>query len=246
MKKNYIPLIAIAFVVAVISTVAFYGIFAGRLSAGAAVATSPVLVAARDLARGSQLTPADVRRASWPSHQVPKGSLSDPEQVKDLTLIEPVAAHEPLTRSRVASPSSGEGAGLGIPAGKRAVSVHVTDSSGVVGLLRAGHRVDIQVVRVREGGGETELRTILENVPVLLVGPAEVTPGRPALPVVTLLATPAEADMLALADAAARIRLVLRNPLDEQRGTRTTLALPRLMSGAGTESASRPPANSQP
>lgn len=244
MRKNLVPLLGIAVVVAFISTVVFYGIFAGRVSGGVSGPSADILVAARDLERGHTVAPADVKAAQWAAGQPPKGSFSTPEQVKGMTLLEPLSAGEPLTASRLATASSGAGAALGIPAGKRAVSIHVTDSTGVVAMLRPGAKVDIQLVRVREGVGETELRTILEGIPVLNVTPPEPTPGRPALPVVTVLATPAEADVLALADAAARIRIALRNPLDDSRSTRSTLALPRLLSGASAQQApARPPTN---
>ena len=59
-----------------------------------------------------------------------------------------------------------------------------------------------------------EVRTALENLTVLSVQPqAEMSSQGVTLPVVTLLAKPAEADVLAAADSGARVRLTLRNPL---------------------------------
>ena len=54
-----------------------------------------------------------------------------------------------------------------------------------------------------------------------------------SLPVVTLLVKPAAADVLALADAGARVRLTLRNPLDTATRTHTSMSIPSLMQGAG-------------
>jgi Flp pilus assembly protein CpaB len=106
----------------------------------------------------------------------------------------------------------------------RAVSVHVTDSSGVMSLLRTGHKVDVQVMMQRGNGPASLVRTALEGLQVLSVTPqVEQTSQGFNLPVVTLLAKPEEADVLALADSGARIRLTLRNPLDD--GTRTTTPL---------------------
>ena len=69
---------------------------------------------------------------------------------------------------------------------------------------------------------EPELRTILEGVPVLAVNPQPEASSQGAnLPAVTLLTNPADADVLALADSGARVRLALRNPLDDATRPRT-------------------------
>src|ERR1035437_295947 len=57
-----------------------------------------------------------------------------------LSVVQPIGENEPVTESRLTSRTSGAGAGLGVPAGMRAISVHVVDSSGVVSLLRPGHK----------------------------------------------------------------------------------------------------------
>lgn len=93
-----------------------------------------------------------------------------------------------------------------IPAGWRAVSVHPAESSGVVMMLKAGSRVDVQVIESRPG---PSVRRMMEDVEVL-----GVQAGETARPVVTLLVRPADADRLSLADAAAQLRVLARNPGD--------------------------------
>jgi Flp pilus assembly protein CpaB len=101
----------------------------------------------------------------------------------------------------------------------RAVSIHVADSSGVISLLHSGHKVDVQIVTGRGAkASETLVRTALENLTVLSVQTqAEVNSQGLNTPVVTLLAKPLEADILAAGDAGANLRLVLRNPGDQTR-----------------------------
>ena len=54
--------------------------------------------------------------------------------------------------------------------GMRAVAVHVTDSTGVLALLRAGQTVDVQVVVNRKDSPHgTEVRTAIEDLTVLAV-----------------------------------------------------------------------------
>ena len=132
-----------------------------------------------------------------------------------------------MLASRLVS-ADGQG-NSGIPAGMRAVSVHVSDSTGVMELLHSGHHVDVQVVR-KISEAATEVRTALQNLKVISVRPQlEQSSQGHNLPVVTLLAKPAEADMLAAADAGARVRLVLRNPLDEEKRGRTSISLEGVM-----------------
>ena len=57
---------------------------------------------------------------------------------------------------------------LGVPSGMRAVSVQVADSSGVLSVLKPGHRVDVQAVHTRsQNQFDVELKTVLQNLEVL-------------------------------------------------------------------------------
>ena len=107
--------------------------------------------------------------------------------------------------------------------------MHVTDSTGVMALLRVGHHVDAQVFR-KNSSGAAVVRTALENLQVLSVNPqVEESSQGFRLPVVTLLAKPSEADVLAAADSGARVRLTLRNPLDDETKPRGALSLDAVM-----------------
>ena len=98
------------------------------------------------------------------------------------------------------------------------------DISGVIGILKPGHRVDIQLV----SNQSPELRTILQNIEVLSVNPQG--DGHGNIPVVTLLVKPEGADMAGLGDSTARLRVILRNPLDEGSSELGTVTLPGLLS----------------
>jgi pilus assembly protein CpaB len=223
MKKNLVPLLGIAFVVAIISTGIFYGLFVGKLK-NAATPGQTIVVAARNLDRGAALQTADVKLAAWGTPVTPPGALTALNQVDGLTLIAPLMENEPVLQSHVASRTSGAGAGLGIAPGMRAVSIHATDSVGVVSLLRPGHKVDVQLVS--SSGALPELRTILQNVEVLAV--SSQIENR-ANPVITLLVNPEGADMAGLGDSAAHLRLLLRNPLDEGKSDLRRVTLPAML-----------------
>jgi Flp pilus assembly protein CpaB len=223
MKKNLVPLLGIAFVVALIATGIFYGLFVGKLRDSAS--DSPhyaVVVAAKPLTRGTVVQAADVKVYPWTGPEAPKGAFVNADQVVGFTVLEPIAENEPVAESRLASHHS-------IPAGMRGISIHVTDSSGIVPLLRPGNKVDVQVVG-NGNGGEIGLRTILQNVEVLTTAAPDAN-----RPVVNLLVSPLDAELLGLADSAARIRLVLRNPSDDGRSVQTTLPVSNLMRRTASE-----------
>ena len=224
MKKNLVPLLGIAFVVAIVATGIFYGLFVGKLKTASAPGPS-IVVAARNLDRGASLRAADVKLTPWGGAAIPEGALTAVSLVDGLTLISSMQENEPVLQSRLASRTSGAGAGLGIAPGMRAVSIHATDSSGIVSLLRPGHRVDVQLV-LTQSSSLPELRTILQNIEVLSVAPSD---GRANNPVVTLLVNPEGADMAGLGDSAAHLRLLLRNPLDDAKSDLRRVTLPSMM-----------------
>ena len=229
MKKNVLQLLGIAFVVAIAATGIFYGLLAGQLRSGDTSPRHTVVVASRDLTPGVVLAEKDLRLGPWAGQQLPQGTFADPEPAKGMTVVAFIHAGEPVTLQRVASRDGGSGAALGIPAGMRAASVRVSEPAGVVAMLRRGHRVDVQVVYSR---GEPSVRTLLQNVQVLDNSQASAQATRPA-PVVTLLVTPAQANLLALADSAASIRLVLRNPVDESTAGSGSIGVAALLRESG-------------
>lgn len=236
MKRNMVPLLGIAFVVAIISTGVFYGLFAGKLRSSSEVPGHAIVVAARDLDRGTVIQPSDLRVSEVQG--VLGGSFSKPEDAAGSTLLASMKANEPLLEDRVSQRVSQTG-GVGglVPSGMRAVSMHVVQSESVLNMLRPGSRVDLQAVS--EVNGTAELRTVRENVQVLsLVGP-DANGNRPAAAVVTVLLRAEDADMVALADAGSRIRLALRNPMDEETSPRHSLTLASLFSGKLEDEADR-------
>ena len=225
-KNNLITLLGIAFVVAIMATGIFYGLFVNKLASSSGSGKT-LIVAAKPLKAGSVIAAVDLKHIPWPAETLPKGTFGSDKDVIGKVLFDGLGEDEPVLASRLAS-ADGQG-NSGIPAGMRAVSVHVSDSTGVLELLHSGHHVDVQVVR-KISETATEVRTALQNLKVISVHPQlEQSSQGHNLPVVTLLAKPAEADMLAAADAGARVRLMLRNPLDEEKRGRTAMSLEGVM-----------------
>jgi Flp pilus assembly protein CpaB len=120
----------------------------------------------------------------------------------------------------------GSGAGFQamIPAGMRAVTLDVSESSAVAGMLMPGSKVD--VIGTLRKGDQTIAKAIVENVKVQYVqraksgysskgGAVENGPVK----TVTLLVTPKQANAIELANAeGSKPRLVLRSTADTSSG----------------------------
>lgn len=244
-KKNLVPLFGVAFIVAILSTGVFYGLFVGKLNSASTptAGIGKVWVAAKALDRGSVMKPEDLQEINWPQPPLPAGAVTKLDDLAGKTLVEPIAAHELISYSHIASPKGGplESGGIGIPQGQRAVSLQVQDSSGVVALLKPGHRIDIQVVGVSPGAGvqEPQIRTMLENVQVLTVGRDTL---RGSSQIITVLASPREVTLLGLADSTAKVRIALRNPIDQQQENPGSISLSGLFR-ATAPNAILPPRN---
>jgi Flp pilus assembly protein CpaB len=233
MKRNMVPLLGIAFVVAIISTGVFYGLFAGKLRSSSELPGHAIVVAARDLDRGSVIQASDLRVSQVQG--MLSGAYSKPEEAAGATLLASVKANEPLLEERLAPRVLDAAGSRGlVPPGMRAVSIRVTQSDGLLSLLRAGSRVDLQAVSERNAA--VELRTVLENVQIVAVNPPDPSNRTPGA-IVTVLTRAQDADLLALADAGSRVRVALRNPLDEGTTPHHSMALASIFSSVALSAA---------
>jgi len=109
-----------------------------------------------------------------------------------------------------------------VPDGRRAITISVSDVTGVAGFLFPGNMVDVHATfEIDVGGGSKTYvtKTIVQGVELLTAGAVrEVEEGKSRIPValVTLLATPEQSDRLALASVAAKMWLSLRNFADRK------------------------------
>ena len=160
----------------------------------------------------------DIRFGDW-TGAVPEGALQKKEDIVGRGVISPILNAEPMMESRLAPKGGGAGLAALIPKGMRAVAIRVNEIVGVAGFAVPGMRVDVLISGSPPGaaalGGVT--RTLLQNVQVLSAGQnfQKDAEGKPvSVPVVNLLVTPEQAEMLSLASTQTSIQLVLRNPLD--------------------------------
>ena len=212
--------------------------------------TTPVVLAAADLALGVELRREDLRVIAWPSDAVPAGSFSDPQDIVGRGLVQPVAQNDTVLPSKLAPVGAGAGLPPVIPEGMRAVSVRVNDVIGVAGYVLPGTRVDV-VATVNPTNQQTDItsKVVLTNVLVLAAGTRierDVEQNKPiSVSVVTLLVDPADAERLALASTEGKIQLALRNPLDKTAPS-TPGVRPAVLLGYAPRPAPRPAARPGP
>ena len=181
-----------------------------------------IVAAKRDIMVGEMLRKADLKTVAVLAKDIPRGGIVSDKEALNRVVLYPVSANEPLNASKLSVLSGAEGIPATIDPGYRAVSVQITDVSGVAGLIEPGAHVDVLFTRP---GSMTEAitSTILQNVKVLAIGHAiqvgqTIDPKAAKVPVATLIVTPAEAQKLELAKNQGRISLSLRNPLDGSSG----------------------------
>src|SRR5206468_8958279 len=105
------------------------------------------------------------------------------------------------------------------------------------GFVVSGMRVDVLITGNPPGAvtaAGPKVKTLLQNIQVLSAGQnfQKDSEGKPVqVPVVNLLVTPEQAEILSLASNETRIQLILRNPLDTEPSKTTGVLVAGLFSG---------------
>jgi pilus assembly protein CpaB len=177
-------------------------------------ATRTIVVAAKPLRFGNELTAAQLREAPWPEEAVPAGSfakiadlLSAGRRVA-LTAIEP---NEPVLSNKVTGPGQRATLSAMLRPGLKAVTVRVNDVDGVAGFVLPGDRVDVALTRHTDKQNATS-DVVLQNVRVLAIDQiADERADKPSVvKAVTLEVDVVGAQKLSLAASVGNLSLMLR------------------------------------
>jgi pilus assembly protein CpaB len=191
----------------------------------------PIVVAARDIDPGSELSRADLRLSHVPQRFAPPDAPTSPDQAVGLQTAGPVAAGSPITAGVVGAAATGEDP-RALRRGERAVEVTVAGGASLLEAAVAGARVDV-LVSTDPGDGPGSSFLALEDVELLALAPggsseapleADLSAGPAASAVATLRATLRQAVYLTAAQSYAReIRLLPRPAGDRRRAGRATV-----------------------
>jgi pilus assembly protein CpaB len=212
MDRRFLTVLGVSLVFALVVSGVFYQMTSrAGTPTDAPVASDEVdvVVAARPLGVGVMVKTPDIKLVKMLAAALPKGAFTKVEEVLD----------EPILDGRLAAKGSGLGLAPTIPMGMRAVTVRVNDVAGVAGFVLPGMHVDVLVTGTPPSGTATMTNTVLQNMLVLSAGKelqADARGNAMPTPTVTLMASPAEAETLTLANSEGRIQLVLRNSSDQE------------------------------
>jgi pilus assembly protein CpaB len=181
-----------------------------------------VVVAKVDIPLGTKIEAEQLSVVQFPSNAMPEGTFPEVQKLVGRVAVVGVAAREPITDFKLAPEGSAGGLSAVIPAGYRAMTVKVDDVIGVAGFLQPGTMVDVLTVIDPPGNmmsGNPISKIVLQYVKVLASGQNLDKPKdereADAVKAVTLQVTPEQAEKLALASTEGKLRLVLRNMIDQ-------------------------------
>jgi pilus assembly protein CpaB len=218
------------------------------LAAAKNIETEAVLVTNQDLEIGDELLPQFLRVTEYPLDALPAGSyqsfdqlFADPENPP--IVLARMTENEPILGFKISGPGGYPSLSSMIADGKRAISIRVSDVSGVSGFLKPGDAVDISLTQEVDKNKKSRTRKLssgapedykavfttallVQNVRVLGVGKQTnyETDTRDRVKTVTLEVTHKQAQKIALAQAVGQLNLALRGKgSDEILGPNTTL-----------------------
>jgi pilus assembly protein CpaB len=234
MDRKKLVLLLGALIVAIGTALAARSMFAGastpQAAAAPAVPQGPkVLVAKRALPLGTIITADAVGYQLWPKELVQDAYFVDGEadmsKLLGTVVRYPITAGEPVTQGALVAPGDRGFLAAALGPGMRAITVPVSEKTGVGGFVFPGDHVDMMLTQSVSGEGQplNATETILQNLRVLATDQkTETTTSEDgktivkAFRTVTLEATPKIAEKIAVAETIGTLSLSLRSLADSQ------------------------------
>src|SRR5262245_30010390 len=135
------------------------------------VTTRTIVVAAKSLRFGHEVTRAHLREVAWPEASLPSGSFAKADEILTggkrvaLAAIEP---NEPLLATKMTGPGQRATLSAMIRDGLKAVTIRVNDVDGVGGFVLPGDHVDVSLTRQIDKSNASSA-VVLQNVRVLAI-----------------------------------------------------------------------------
>ncbi len=184
----------------------------------------PVVVATRNLNFGDRLSPEVLRVVEYPADAIPSGTYETMNQIfvdpaKPTVVLRRMAENEAVLDYKISGPGARGSLSALIGEGMRAVSVRVSDVTGVSGFVMPGDFVDVIYTRdeeSRRNGNNLKSDVLLQNIRVLGIDQDlnEMTNVPSVVKTVTLEVSNQDAQKLHLAQDAGKISLTLRSAGD--------------------------------
>lgn len=218
MKSKSLILMVVSLGFGLIAAIGISQVMGNNKQTEPTVERSQVLVAAKNLKHGDDLTEENCKIEHWPVEVIPEDAARSFDQIKHMKISTRLSKSLPIVMSDVRNPKD-----MGIveiPKGFKLVAIKVSAEDSFIGLLQPGDKVDvIGIVTVREEGtrrsrSRTVAETFLKNIEVYTVdgrlnsAPREGGNGKNSI--VGILVTEKQSEMIALVQKVARLKLVMR------------------------------------
>lgn len=186
-----------------------------------------VLVATRALPVGTIIEADSFRFQPWPAELIDNAYYLEGEQ--DLTALAgtvvrgAIVAGQPLTKGSLVAPGDRGFLAAALGPGMRAVTIPVSDRTGVAGFVFPGDRVDLVLTQTVSGDSGPSLKaseTIIRNIRVLAIDQSTVSEDEEGKKqaktsnTVTVEVTPRIAEKIAVAQTIGQLSLSLRSIAD--------------------------------
>jgi pilus assembly protein CpaB len=186
-----------------------------------------VLIARAALRRGQILRPEELIWQIWPDgaldrNYIELGGPRDPDSFAGWVVKNPIAAGEPIAEEKIIAPGDRGFLAAVLAPGMRAISVPVTITSGISGLIFPGDHVDLvlsyKVPMPTAEASETKdydrraSQTVMRDIRV--IGVDRQLDGKPAENIpqtATFEVTPKQGEIIALANEIGKVSLTLRS-----------------------------------
>jgi pilus assembly protein CpaB len=177
-------------------------------------ATKNIVVAAKPLRYGMQLSADALREIPWSGDSVPKGAFTSISEIMSSgkrVVLAPIEANEPVLALKVTG--AGQRATLSslVEDGMKAVTIRVNDVEGVGGFVLPGDRVDVVLTR-QSDKDKASTEIVLQNARVLAVDQSADASADKATVAksVTLEVSTEQAQRVWLASSVGNLSLLLR------------------------------------
>jgi pilus assembly protein CpaB len=223
MQKKALLLLLIALILGGLATILVNSLLTREVEERAketVMETRKVLVASSDLKTGMRLDKLTVKEVDWPTENLPKGAYSDVDKLlgtKPPIVIKQMKKNEIILPYKLSPQGARGGLPPKIPEDRRAITIEVSEISGVAGFVLPGTYVDVLMTStIGQRNKQPATRTLLQNV--LVLGVDQISSDDEDDPkvvnAVTLLVTPNEGKKITLAQTVGEVNLLLRNEFD--------------------------------
>ncbi|HVA47602.1 MAG TPA: Flp pilus assembly protein CpaB [Pirellulales bacterium] len=241
MRPKSIILLTLALGCGLVASIGINQVMANRRAAPTTdgAETTPIFVAAGEIGVGDPLTPQLIKLEPWPKERLPAGTIGKLEDVEGRRSRAKFYPGEPILEAKLLPKGENGGSAIDmIPKGMRVVPIRVDAVSGASGMILPGDRVDL-LVHVPEnqarGVPRAVTRTFLQNIKIFAVDDLYDRSGNDnntmAAKTISVLVTPEQSELVALATQVGTVQLVMRNAVDDVAESTGGADLQKLLTG---------------